>query len=80
MNRILRDPFYCGRLEDGTTFPQLEALRLRSNDTYDWIRYIPVCIWTKGSTGEILRYETVTMVEHAAVNRGVVGSSPTRGV
>ena len=26
------------------------------------------------------RYVTVSMVEHAAVNRGVVGSSPTRGV
>ena len=27
-----------------------------------------------------LRYVTATLVEHAAVNRGVVGSSPTRGV
>ena len=26
-----------------------------------------------------LRYVTVSMVEHTAVNRGVVGSSPTRG-
>lgn len=40
VNRILRDPFYCGRLEDGTTSPQLEALRLRSDDTYDQILYI----------------------------------------
>ena len=38
--RILRDPFYCGRLADGTTSPQLEALRLRSDDTYDRILYI----------------------------------------
>ena len=27
-----------------------------------------------------LRCATVSMVEHTAVNRGVVGSSPTRGV
>ena len=27
----------------------------------------------------VLRYVTATLVEHAAVNRGVVGSSPTRG-
>ena len=40
VNRILRDPFYCGRLEDGTTSQQLEALRLRSDDTYDQILYI----------------------------------------
>ncbi len=40
VNRILRDPYYCGRLEDGTTSPQLEALRLRSDDTYDRILYI----------------------------------------
>ena len=38
--RILRDPFYCGRLADGTTSPQLEALRLRNDDTYDRILYI----------------------------------------
>ena len=29
---------------------------------------------------KIFRCVIVTMVEHAAVNRGVVGSSPTRGV
>ena len=29
---------------------------------------------------EIFRYVSVSMVEHTAVNRGVVGSSPTRGV
>ena len=40
VNRILRDPFYCGRLEDGTTSRQLAALRLRSDDTYDQILYI----------------------------------------
>lgn len=40
VNRILRDPYYCGRLEDGTTSPQLEALRLRDDDTYDQILYI----------------------------------------
>lgn len=38
--RILRDSFYCGKLEDGSTSPQLEALRLRSDDTYDQILYI----------------------------------------
>lgn len=38
--RILRDSFYCGRLEDGSTSPQLETLRLRSDDTYDQILYI----------------------------------------
>ena len=38
--RILRDPYYCGRLEDGTTSEQLEALRLRSDDTYERILYI----------------------------------------
>lgn len=38
--RILRDSFYCGRLEDGSTSLQLEALRLRSDDTYDQILYI----------------------------------------
>lgn len=40
VNRILRDPFYCGRLEDGRTSPELQALRLRSDDTYDRILYI----------------------------------------
>lgn len=40
VNRILHAPFYCGRLEDGTTSPQLAALRLRSDDTYDQILYI----------------------------------------
>lgn len=40
VNRILRDPYYCGRLEDGTTSPQLESLRLRNDDTYDQILYI----------------------------------------
>lgn len=40
VNRILRDSFYCGRLEDGLTSSQLEALRLRSDDTYDQILYI----------------------------------------
>ena len=29
---------------------------------------------------KIFRCAIVTMVEHTAVNRGVVGSSPTRGV
>lgn len=36
---ILRDSFYCRRLEDGSASPQLEALRLRSDDTYDQIPY-----------------------------------------
>ena len=38
--RILKDPFYCGRLEDGTTSEQLQALKLRSEDTYEQILYI----------------------------------------
>lgn len=38
--RILRDSFYFGRLEDGSISPQLESLRLRSDDTYDQILYI----------------------------------------
>lgn len=32
--RILRDPIYCGRLEDGTTSPALSALAIRSEETY----------------------------------------------
>ena len=36
----LSPDFYCGRLEDGSASPQLEALRLRSDDTYDQILYI----------------------------------------
>lgn len=38
--RILRDPFYCGRLEDGTTSEQLQALKIRSEDTYEQLLYI----------------------------------------
>ena len=38
--RILKDPFYCGRLEDGTTSEQLQALKVRSEDTYKQILYI----------------------------------------
>ena len=34
---ILRDPFYCGRLEDGSTSEYLQALRIRSDDTYQQI-------------------------------------------
>ena len=35
--RILRDAFYCGRLEDGTTSEKLQALQIRSEDTYGQI-------------------------------------------
>ena len=38
--RILRDVFYCGRLEDGATSEKLAALRIRSDDTYEQILYI----------------------------------------
>ena len=38
--RILRDPFYCGRLEDGSTSKHLQTLRIRSDDTYQQILYI----------------------------------------
>lgn len=38
--RILRDPFYCGRMEDGTTSEQLQALKIRSEETYEQIQYI----------------------------------------
>jgi DNA invertase Pin-like site-specific DNA recombinase len=38
--RILSNPFYCGRLEDGSTSGKLEALRIRSDDTYVQILYI----------------------------------------
>lgn len=38
--RILKDPYYCGRLEDGSTSEQLQALKIRSEDTYEQIQYI----------------------------------------
>lgn len=34
IRRILKDPFYCGRLEDGSTSEALKALRLRSEEDY----------------------------------------------
>lgn len=37
---ILKDPYYCGRLEDGSTSPALQALRIRSDETYSKIKYI----------------------------------------
>lgn len=40
ISRILKDPYYCGRLEDGTTSPALAALRLRSEEDYEKILYI----------------------------------------
>ena len=40
ISRILKDPFYCGRLEDGSTSDALQALRLRSDETYSQIMYI----------------------------------------
>ena len=38
--RILKDPFYCGRLEDGSTSKALQALQIRSEETYEQLRYI----------------------------------------
>lgn len=38
--RILKDPFYCGRLSDGRTSEALQALRIRSDETYAQIQYI----------------------------------------
>lgn len=40
ISRILKDPYYCGRLEDGSTSDALQALRLRSDETYSQIMYI----------------------------------------
>ena len=34
VNRILKDRFYCGYQEDGTTTEALQALRIRSDETY----------------------------------------------
>lgn len=36
----MKDPYYCGRLEDGSTSEALQALRIRSDETYEWIMYI----------------------------------------
>ena len=38
--RILKDPCYCGKMEDGTTSEQLQALRIRSDETYEQILHI----------------------------------------
>ncbi len=38
--RILKDPYYCGRLDDDSTSEKLAALRIRSDETYEQIRYI----------------------------------------
>lgn len=35
--RILKDPYYCGRTPEGATSPGLEALRIRSDDTFKQI-------------------------------------------
>ncbi len=40
IRRILKDPYYCGRLEDGLTSDALQALRMRSDETYGKIMYI----------------------------------------
>lgn len=40
IRRILKDPYYCGRLEDGSTSDALQALRIRSDETYNQIMYI----------------------------------------
>ncbi len=34
VNRILKDRFYCGYLDDGTSTEALQALRIRSDETY----------------------------------------------
>lgn len=38
--RILKDPFYCGALPDGRTSEALQALRIRSDETFAQIQYI----------------------------------------
>ena len=38
--RILKDPFYCGRMEDGTTSEQLQALKIRSEEKYEQLLHI----------------------------------------
>ena len=40
ITRILRDKFYCGVLPDGRTSAALQALRIRSDETYEKIMYI----------------------------------------
>lgn len=40
INRILKDSFYAGRLEDGSTSEALQALKIRSDETYERILYI----------------------------------------
>lgn len=40
ISRILKDPYYCGRLEDGSTSPALAALQIRSEEDYEKILYI----------------------------------------
>lgn len=40
VNYILRDPYYCGYLPDGSTSDALQALRIRSDETYNEILYI----------------------------------------
>lgn len=37
ISRILRDPYYCGFLEDGKTSEALQKLKIRSTDTYEQI-------------------------------------------
>ena len=37
---ILKDTYYCGRLEDSSTSPALQALRIRSDETHSKIMYI----------------------------------------
>lgn len=38
--RILKGSYYCGRMEDGSTSEQLQALRIRSDETYEQILFI----------------------------------------
>lgn len=40
ISRILKDPFYCGYLPDGRTSEALQALRIRSDETFAQIKYI----------------------------------------
>ncbi len=51
--RILRDPFYCGRLPDGSTSEALQALRIRSDETYDQILNI---LGQRGNANEEKRH------------------------
>lgn len=40
VNHMLKDSFYCGYLNNGETSEALQALRIRSDETYEQIMYI----------------------------------------